>query len=150
MQGGDLAASEPIPQVYVVLEGLILLPGPRFTQKRFARRIRMHRYRSAVHLLEYNDIAVNTLWNLWMASQPVCLVTYLPVSLLAEIRRDLDENEIPHLRTFQTTERFMAKTIAQRRDALLVFDADPDRGLMYGPKGRIIRPDHAEIMEKCL
>lgn len=150
MEHGDLAASDPVPQAYVVLEGLVLIPGPAFTQKRFAWRVRTRRYDSALSLLAYNHHAMAALWNLWMASRPVCLITYLPATMLPAIRRSVDENSVPHVRTIQVTEKLMAHTIALRRDALMVFDADPERALLYGPKGRIIRPEQAEMMERCL
>ncbi|MBD0734081.1 hypothetical protein [Streptomyces sp. CBMA29] len=150
MEKGDLAASEPEPQAFVVYEGLVAVAGPKFTQNRFARRIRMHRYRAALDLLAYNEAALMALWNLWMASRPVCLITYLPPEMMPAIQQHLDEHGVPHLRTLHVTETGMARTIAMRRDAAMVFDADPDRALMYGPKGRIIPPEHAAAMEKFL
>lgn len=148
MEKGDLAASNPEPHIFVVWEGLVVLPGPKFTQKRFARRIRMRRYSSALRLLEPNDAAMSTLWNLWLQDRPVTILTYLPATLLPALRRDVSDFGIPHARLMHGTERVMSRTVAQRQDVAVVFDADPGRGLMYGPKGRIIRPDQAHLMER--
>lgn len=147
MQGGDLGSDTPAPHVAVVWEGLIVLPGDHFTQKRFARRVRARRYRAAVALLQPNPAALDALWNLWTAGQPVTVLTYLPSTLLPAIARDLDTCGAPHTRLLHTTEQHMARTIALRTDMAMVYDADPARALMYGPKGRAIRPELAAIMQ---
>lgn len=148
MEKGDLASGAPARHIFVVWEGLAVLPGPKFTQERFARRVRLHRYNAAMRLLEPNDAAMSALWNLWMQDRPVTILTYLPTRLLHALRRDISDYGIPHARLMQSTQQHMARTVAQRQDVAVLFDADPERALMYGPKGRIIRPEQAHIMER--
>jgi hypothetical protein len=150
MEGGDLAAGSPVPHILVVWEGLVVVPGPKFTQKRFARRVHMRRYNAALRLLDANDAAMSALWNVWMQDRPVTLLTYLPKCLLPALRRDISDFGIPHARLMHATEQVMSHTVAQRRDVLAVFDADPARALLYGPKGHIIRPEQAHAMERAV
>ncbi|WP_411087371.1 CBS domain-containing protein [Streptomyces sp. 061-3] len=53
------------------------MPGPRFTPKRFANRMRLRRAAAALDLYRTNEAAIHTLWNLWerdlgVGCLPIC------------------------------------------------------------------------------
>lgn len=144
----DLDEDEPIPtEVFVVWEGLIGLPGPSFTEKRFRRRLRWNRRnRSALDLYEEtNSKAVAELWRLWQRDVNVALVTYLPEELAGDLAVRVDAESIPTSRLVVTTPNEMARLIGLLGNAH-IFHSLPEHALRYGPSGIYVHPRHCELI----
>jgi hypothetical protein len=146
--GGDLDDAPLPPEVFVVWENLLGIPGPRFTEKRFRRRVRWNASRSALDLFEdTNGLAVAELWRLWQRDVPVVLVTFLPEELAGDLAARVAAESIPHSRLVVSTPTDMARQIGLLGTAY-IFHALPDHVLRYGPKGIYVRPDSPEIMRE--
>ncbi|MEU1552125.1 hypothetical protein ABZ517_05310 [Streptomyces scabiei] len=144
----DLDDDEPIPtEVFVVWEGLVGLPGPSYTEKRFRRRLRWNRAsRSALDLYEEtNGKAVAELWRLWQRDVNVALVTYLPEELAGDLASRVLAESIPTSRLVVTTPNEMARLISLLPDRH-IFHSVPEHTLRYGPRGIYVHPRHCELM----
>lgn len=147
----DLDEDEEIPtKVFVVWEHLIGLPGPRFTEKRFRRRLRWrtHWYSPLDLYAETNSAAVGELWRLWRRTD-VALATYLPEELKGDLAVRVEAEGIPTSRLVVTTPSEMARHIALLPDAH-IFHSLPDHTLRYGPRGVYVHPHHPELMSEVL
>lgn len=144
----DLADDEPIPtKVFVVWEHLIGLPGPRYTEKRFSRRLRWNRLsRCALDLFEEtNAAAVAELWHLWQRDTNVALVTYLPEEVVGDLAVRVEDECIPTSRLVVTTPNQMARTLTGL-DGAHIFHALPEHTLRYGPRGIYVHPRNPELI----
>ncbi|WP_369042214.1 hypothetical protein [Streptomyces sp. Midd1] len=144
----DLDDDEEIPtDVFVVWEGLIGLPGPSYTEKRFRRRLRWRRASgSALDLFEEtNGKAVAELWRLWQRDVEVALVTYLPEELKGDLAARVEAESIPASRLIVTTPNEMARLVSLLGTAHL-FHSLPQHALRYGPRGIYVHPRHCELM----
>ncbi|MFH9731893.1 hypothetical protein [Streptomyces sp. NPDC017260] len=146
----DLADDEPIPtKVFVVWEHLIGIPGPRFTEKRFDRRVRWrHRRRSALDLFEEtNAAAVAELWSLWQRDTNVALVTYLPEEVVGDLAVRVEAESIPTSRLVVTTPNQMARMLLTLEGAH-IFHSLPEHTLRYGPRGIYVHPRNPELIRQ--
>ncbi|MGW3153696.1 hypothetical protein [Streptomyces sp. NPDC001089] len=144
----DLDDDEAIPtEVFVVWEGLIGLPGPQFTEKRFRRRMRWHsRWSSPLDLYdETNGDAVAQLWRLWQRDVQVALVTYLPEELKGDLATRVEAESIPVNRLVVTTPNEMARLLSLLGGAH-IFHSLPEHSLRYGPRGIYLHPRNCELM----
>ncbi|MFV0135475.1 hypothetical protein ACLGIH_20025 [Streptomyces sp. HMX87] len=144
----DLEDDEPITtEVFVVWEHLIGLPGPRFTENRFRRRVRWSRLsRCALDLFEEtNGKAVAELWRLWQRDVSVALVTFLPQELAGDLAVRVDAESIPHGRLVVTTPNEMARLVTLLGNAH-IFHSLPEHTLRYGPRGIYVHPHNPELM----
>ncbi|MEV7902188.1 hypothetical protein [Streptomyces anulatus] len=141
---------KPRSEVYVVWEHLVGLPGPRYTESRFRRRLRWHRPASALALFEEsNGSVVAELWRLWDKDQPVAVVTFLPPAVAHALASRIDAESIPCTRLVVTTPTDMARLIGLL-DTTHIFHALPDQILRYGPRGVYVHPRSPEIMRKVI
>lgn len=135
--------------IHVVWEHLIAVHGPRFTQRKFDRRLSWGRVNAALSLWVTNSTAVEAIWRLWdEGSAGVGVVTYLPEMLWLPVSQRLADESIPHLRFIPTTPQEMAHKIALRPDITQLIDGDPEHALTYGPKGIHIPSDQAHLIGK--
>ncbi|WP_328749283.1 MULTISPECIES: hypothetical protein [unclassified Streptomyces] len=150
MIGRDLDDA-PLPaEVYVLWEGLLATPSSRFSVKRFHRRLRWRGPRAALALYETNKAAVQTLWDLWEQDQPVAVVTYLPVGVVAALADRLDRESVPNTRLVVSQPRDMSRLIALLNDVARIFHGFPEHNLLYGPKGFLVPPQSPELMREVL
>ncbi|MGW3860281.1 hypothetical protein ACWEDZ_02185 [Streptomyces sp. NPDC005047] len=147
----DLPEAEEAPaEIYVVWEHLIGLPGPRYTEKRFAQRMKWRRRAAALDLFEEtNGAAVAEMWRLWEKGQPVALVTYLPLEIASHLARRVDFECIPSTRLVVTTPTDMARLIGIV-DATHIFHSLPDHALRYGPKGIYVHPHNPGLIGRAI
>lgn len=146
----DLEDDEPIPtRVFVVWEHLIGIAGPRYTEKRFRRRLRPRLlHRSPLDLFDdTNRAAVGELWHLWSRDVNTALVTYLPDEVAGDLAVRVDAECIPTSRLVLTTPNEMARLLNQLPDAHL-FHALPEHTLRYGPRGIYVHPNNPELMRQ--
>lgn len=143
----DLDDDEEIPtEVFVVWENLIGLPGARFTEERFRRRLRWRRRGSALDLYEEtNGKAVAELWHLWTKGVDIALVSYLPEELAGDLAVRIEAEPIPACRLVLTTPNEMARLISLL-PGRHVFHSLPEHTLRYGPRGIYVHPQNPELM----
>ncbi|MFE2539068.1 hypothetical protein [Actinacidiphila glaucinigra] len=146
----DLTEEEEIPtRVFVVWEHLVGLPGPRYSEARFNRRVRWSRKGPALDLFEVtNEGVVSEMWRLWEQDVPVALVTYLPEEVAGELAVRVDAECIPKCRLVVTTPQQMARQIGLLGDVHL-FHALPDHVLLYGPRGMYVHPHYPQLIGRA-
>lgn len=138
------------PEVYIVWEHLVGLPGPRYTDTRFRRSLRWHRPGRALELFEEtNGKVVAELWRLWQQDQPVAVVTFLHQSVAEHLAERLEEESVPVTRLVVSTPNDMARAIGLL-PATHIFHALPEHVLRYGPRGVYVHPHNPEIMRKVM
>lgn len=138
------------PEVYIVWEHLVGLPGPRYTEKRFRKSLRWHRPASALNLFaETNGRVVAELWRLWQKDQPVAVVTFLHQAVADHLAERLEEESIPITRLVVSTPNDMARLIGLL-PATHIFHALPEHVLRYGPRGVYVHPHNPEILRKVI
>ncbi|MET9470544.1 hypothetical protein [Streptomyces sp. NPDC002922] len=150
MIGSDLDDAPTPAELYVVWEELLAIPGPRYTPKRFANRMRLRRAAAALDLYRTNEAAVHTLWNLWEDDQPVTVVTYLPPLVAEHLPRRLERDNIPHTRLLVAHPLHMSRTIALLDNVARIVHSIPDHNLLYGPKGFLVPPQSPELIREVL
>lgn len=140
----------PRPEVYVVWEHLVGLPGPRYTEKRFRRRLQWRQPARALDLFEEsNGAVVAELWRLWERDQPVAITTFLPPAVASALASRIDAESIPCTRLVVTTPTDMARLIGLL-DPTHIVHALPEHVLRYGPRGLYVHPRNPEIMRKVI
>ncbi len=133
--------------IHVVWEHMLGLPGPKYTDAKFARRLSGGVTGHALALWVTNERAVREIWRMWDAEeQGIGIITYLPAALRLPLAQRLRDENIPHRRFVPSTPQEMAHRIALRPDITRVVDGDPSRALTYGPKGVHLPADSAHLI----
>ncbi|MEV6310008.1 hypothetical protein AB0M10_15585 [Streptomyces sp. NPDC051840] len=150
MIGGDLDAA-PLPaEVYVVWEGLVGIPGRRYTPRRLERRMLWHRHKRVLALYDTNAAAVRTLWRLWEADHPVSIVTYLPHEVAAHLHARMERDGVPYRRLLVDEPEHMGRNIALLQGVGRIVHSIPEHNLRYGPKGFLCPPQSPELILEIL
>lgn len=150
MHKGDISTSVDNPMIYIVWEGMVAVPGPAYTAKKFARRGRYLHPAKALDLYATNQTCVEQIWEMWAVGQPVVIVTYLNEKYLGALHDRLAREGVPHARLLATNARAMSHRVALDRACRYLVDAEPLRQLTYGPKGRYIAPTDAQLIGRML
>lgn len=137
--------------IHLVWEHLIAVPGPKYTERRFRRRLNWRRYDSALDLWATNPGAVQAIWTLWdEGSEGVAVITYLPPVLWRPVLDRLTADSLPHLRFIPSTPDEMAHIVALRPDISQIIDGNPAHALRYGPKGFHLPANSAHLIGKAV
>ncbi|MFE6745933.1 hypothetical protein ACFVGM_08790 [Kitasatospora purpeofusca] len=134
--------------IHIVWEHLIAVPGDAYSAKRFARRIRTHRYRSALDLWQTNPRAVEAMWDLWHEDDSIAVLTYLPVALAPALMDRLASEDVPHLVVIATTPDTVAREAPFSPEITQIYDGNPAHALRYGPRGMHIPATAAHLIGK--
>lgn len=146
MHRGELSNQVENRLIYIVWEGMIAVPGEDWTAKKFKRRGRYLHPAKALGLYTTNSLAVNQIWELWGADQPVAIVTYLHDQYVNALAARLVSEDVPHTRLIASSAREMSHRVALDPACLYLVDAEPLRQLTYGPKGRYLEPHNAQMI----
>jgi len=148
MQGGDLSNELP-PRFVFVLEGLVATV-PASAVRRQRLHLRLHRWEKAVDLLEWNTYALSTMWNtVWRLGVRFDVATYTSTEQgwLEALRDRLDQENVPvsTVHAYSSPQELALK-LAYLPDVRAVFDAAPERALVYGNRGRTAVPDSFSVI----
>ena len=148
MQGGDLSNELP-PRFVFVLEGLIAsVPAKQVRAQRLD--LKLHRWKHAVDRLEWNTYALSTMWNtVWRLGIRFDVATFTSTEegWLTALRDRLDLENVPvsTVHAYKTPQELALK-LAYLPDVRAVFDAAPERALVYGNRGRSVLPDSFTVL----
>lgn len=146
MHKGDISNNLVSKLIYVVWEGMVAVPGERYSPRAFNLRGTFLTPRLALDLYVTNQLCVDQLWELWGMDQGIAIVTYMPPRYLQAVYERIAKDNIPNCRFIATTVNDMSHRIATESECMYIVDADPMRRLTYGPKGRYIEPAYAQMI----
>jgi hypothetical protein len=125
MKNNDLSSSVT-PRILLVAEGALI----------YSVNTKAKRFRQQWAL--YDLMVRRILWLFHQKDVRIEIVTYLGDEIAEQLAEWLDDEMVPVSRVWSTSPESLARGIAYMPDLALVYDAEAERWLTYGAKGRYL------------